>query len=291
VGVNKEALGLLALARSGGADFSRVATIGRQRLSAAPEYVDHFFRQRGRADLAEQLAAARGDGYCEPLLKIAFGAGVVQSIDASDYEKADIIHDMNTPIALPDRYSMVLDFGTLEHVFNVPVAFDNMAALAASNAHILHMLPSNNLVGHGFYQFSPEVFFQIYAPERGFTGTRVFGAPGGTPDIWYEIRSPRDLKQRVNITSRDQLHMMVLTQKTGDPVPLTQKPVQQSDYVDVWEQGEVAAKVDRQRSEPERIVRDLLNGLRQRRKVGRKDLTRSRKDIIRRPVRDLAPTF
>jgi hypothetical protein len=291
VGVNKEALGLLALARASGADFSRVVTIGRHRLSAAPEYVDHFFRQRGRADLAMQLAANQGDGYCEPLLKIAFGAGVIQSIDASSYENADIIHDMNTPIEAAERYSIVGDFGTLEHVFNVPVAFDNMAKLAAPNAYILHMLPSNNFVGHGFYQFSPELFFQIYSPERGYTGTRVFGAPGSTPDIWYEIRAPRDLKSRVNITSRDQLHMMVMTQKTGDPVPLVQKPVQQSDYMDIWDQGEEKLKTTRRRGEVERVVRDALNGLRQRRKVGRKDLTRARSDIIRRPVRDLAPTF
>jgi hypothetical protein len=154
VGVNKGALGLLAQARASGADFSRVATIGRYRLSATMDYVEQFLRERGRADLAEKLAAEPGDGYCEPLLKIAFGAGVVQSIDASSYENADIIHDMNTPIDRPERYSMVLDFGTLEHVFNVPVAFDNLAMLAAPSAHILHLLPSNNFVGHRFYQFS-----------------------------------------------------------------------------------------------------------------------------------------
>ncbi len=291
MGVSQEALGLLALARTSGADFSRVVTIGRQRLSAAPEYVDHFFRQRGRADLADKLAAAPGDGYCEQLLKIAFGAALVQSIDASAYENADIIHDMNTPIAPGELYSIVGDFGTLEHVFNVPVAFDNMARLAAPNAHILHMLPSNNFVGHGFYQFSPELFFQIYSTERGYAGTRVFGAPGSTPDIWYEIRSPRDLKSRVNITSRDQLHLMVLTQKTGEPAPLVERPVQQSDYVEIWDKGEEKVKTERRRSEVERIVRDALNGVRQLRKVARKDLTRPRSDIVRRSVLDLSPTF
>lgn len=291
MGVNKGALGLLALARANGADFSRVATIGRYRLSATMDYVEQFLRERRRADLAEKLAAAPGDGYCEPLLKIAFGAGVVQSIDASSYENADIIHDMNTPIDRPERYSMVLDFGTLEHVFNVPVAFDNLAKLAAPNAHILHMLPSNNFVGHGFYQFSPELFFQIYSPERGFSGTRVFGAPGGTPELWYEVKSPRELRKRVDITSRDQLNILVMTQKTGEPAPLVQKPVQQSDYVEVWDKGEAVVKVERRRGAFERSVRDALNGVRARRKVGRKDLTRARSDIIRRPVRELVPTF
>lgn len=291
MGVNREALGLLALARASGADFSRVVTIGRHRLDAGPEYVDEFFRLRRRPDLAEKLAAVSGDGYCEPLLKIAFGADVVQSIDASNYEEAEIIHDMNAPIDGGGEYSLVGDFGTLEHVFNVPVAFDNIAKLAAPNAHILHMLPSNNFVGHGFYQFSPELFFQIYSPERGYSGTRVFGAPGSTPDVWYEIRSPRQLKARVNITSRDQLHLMVLTQKTGEPVPLVHKPVQQSDYLETWAQGKEKIKTRRRRGALEHGVRDALNGVRARRKAARKDLTRTRSDIIRRPVRELVPTF
>ena len=215
----------------------------------------------------------------------------MHSIDASDYEHADIIHDMNTPIEPAERYTMVLDFGTLEHVFNVPVAFDNLAKLAAPNAHILHMLPSNNFVGHGFYQFSPEFFFQIYAPERGYANTRVFAAPGGTPDLWYEVRSPRELHKRVNITTGDQLHLLAISQKTGEPTPLVQHPVQQSDYVEVWRAGELDDKMKRERGDFERAVRDVLWPIRQKRKVGRKKLTRARGDIIRHSVRELVPTF
>ncbi|QGZ94652.1 methyltransferase domain-containing protein [Terricaulis silvestris] len=291
MGVSKEALGLLGLARVSGADFSRVITIGRQRLDVEMPFVEQFFRDRGRGDLATQLAGTPGDGYCESLLKIAFGAGVIQSIDASDYEHADIIHDMNTPITIPERYSLVADFGTIEHVFNVPVALDNVAMLARPGAFILHMLPSNNFVGHGFYQFSPELFFQVYAAERGFDGTRVFVAPGGTPDLWYEVRSPKELGRRVDITSRDQLHVMVLTRKIGESVSLTQRPVQQSDYVETWNKGASKAKVKRLRSGFERHVRDAFSGVRQQRKVDRKDLRRSRGDLVPRPLRNLVPNF
>jgi hypothetical protein len=70
-----------------------------------------------------------------------------------------------------------------------------------------------------------------------------------------------------------------------------QKPVQQSDHVEIWDKGEEVVKVERRRGAFERSVRDALNGVRAQRKVGRKDLTRTRSDIIRRPVRELAPTF
>lgn len=292
MGVSKEAFGLLALARVSGADFSRVIQIGRHTLDAkVSASIEQFLIERGRGDIAKELAAAPKDGYCEPLLKIAFGAAVVQSVDASGYEHADIIHDMNVPMSVAEPYSLVIDFGTLEHVFNIPVAFDNVAKLAANGAYILHMLPSNNFVGHGFYQFSPELFFQIYAPERGYSGTRVFEAPGGSPDLWYEVRSPRELRRRVDITSRDQVHVMVIMQRTGDPTPLTQTPVQQSDYLETWNRGTLSGRREKRRSQFERAVRDVLNGARHARKVGRKDLRRARSDLTPRAMRELVPTF
>lgn len=291
MGLNVTSLELMALARASGADFSRIVTIGRHKIHTSVDALERFFRQRGRDDLAAGIAAELGDGYCEPLLKSAFGAAVVDSIDASDYEQARIIHDMNTPMAPAELYSVVLDFGTLEHVFNVPVAFDNVARLCAPGAHILHMLPSNNLVGHGFYQFSPEFFFQIYAPERGYAGTRVFVSRGGNPDIWYEVRAPREVQARVDITSRDQLHILVLTQKIGDPVPLTERAVQQSDYVALWNKPPRRPSTQRRRGALESIVRDVLNGLRHRRKVARKSVANARADMTAHRVSVLTANF
>jgi len=291
MGISPAALNLLALARSSGADFSRVVTLGRQRMEMPAEEVEDFFRKRNRPDLAQRVGAEWGDGYCEPLLKSAFGSSIVHSVDASDYERATIIHDFNTPIRPAERYSVVLDFGTLEHVFNVPMAFDNAARLTAIGGHILHVLPGNNRAGHGFYQFSPEFFHQVYAPERGFEGTRVFAAGGGSPDVWYEIGAPRTLKRRVNLTSREQLNMLVITRMTGESAPLIERPVQQSDYVELW-QAERSGKAERGRRNPiERSLRAAFNSLRHGRKVAKQDFSASRSDLTRLRVADLTATF
>lgn len=291
MGLDAAGLALMALARGSGADFSRVITIGRQRLNVSQPDLQKFFRQRGRPDLAARVAAEPGDGYCEHLLKTAFGAEEVESIDASDYEQAVIVHDMNAPLAPAKRYSLVLDFGTLEHVFNVPVAFDNVAALCADGAHILHVLPCNNLSGHGFYQFSPELFFQIYSKERGYAGTRVFVAPGGAPETWYEVRPPCELGARVNLTSRDQLYQLVLTQKVGAPTPLTQRPVQQSDYVQLWAKEPRRAARLRTPWPGERMLKSWFVGLRHRRKVALRDIAARRADLTPRQVLSLSPEF
>jgi hypothetical protein len=291
MGVSAAGLALMALARAGGADFSRVVTIGRQGVHISSEDLQTFFRLRGRDDIARRIALEPGDGYCEHLLKVAFAASEVESVDASGYEQAVIVHDMNTPMAPVKRYSVVLDFGTLEHVFNVPVAFDNVAALCAEGGHVLHVLPCNNLSGHGFYQFSPGLFFQIYSPARGYETTRVFAAPDAKPDTWYEVHAPSERGARVNLTSKDQLYLLVLTRKTGHPVPLVQAPVQQSDYVHRWMQEPTPSRAARRRSQVERLISTLFQVVRHRRKVARRDIEAPRPDITPRQVLALTPQF
>jgi hypothetical protein len=291
MGLNASGLGLMALARAEGADFGRVVTIGRQQLTIGMGELEDFFRKRGRDDIAARVAAEASDGYCETVIRSAFDAETVHSVDASDYEQASVVHDMNTPMEPKEQYSVVLDFGTLEHVLNVPVAFDNVTKLCAKGGRIMHMLPSNNCSGHGFYQFSPEFFFQIYSEARGFTGTRVFAAPMGSPEVWYEVRAPHTLKSRVNITSRDELYLLVLTQKTGEPQSLTQCPVQQSDYMQLWAAEDSAPKGQRKRSAVEQWARSLTNSVRHRRKMARRDATSARADMIRHRVFELTRNF
>jgi hypothetical protein len=281
----------MALARKSGADFSRVITIGRQQLTIGAGELEEFFRARGRDDIAARVASDASDGYCETVIRAAFGAETIHSVDASNYEKASLVHDMNTPLGAHEQYSVVLDLGTLEHVFNVPVGFDNAAALCARGGYIMHMLPSNNCSGHGFYQFSPEFFFQIYSEARGFAGTRVFAAPMGSQEVWYEVRAPHTLKSRVNVTSRDELYLLVLTQKVGDPKPLAQCPVQQSDYEQLWAAENQKPKAQRRRNQIEQWARTLTNGLRHRKKMASRDATSPRADMVRHRVLDLTRRF
>src|SRR5258708_36741284 len=57
----------------------------------------------------------------------ALGAKSVDAVDASDFEGATIIQDLNAPLAahLHSHFDAVIDGGTLEHVFNLPMAFKN----------------------------------------------------------------------------------------------------------------------------------------------------------------------
>jgi len=51
-------------------------------------------------------------------------------------------------------------------IFNVPEVLKNFFRLAADKGVVIHILPSNNLVDHGFYMFSPTLFQDYYSANR-----------------------------------------------------------------------------------------------------------------------------
>lgn len=56
----------------------------------------------------------------------------------------------------------------MEHCFNPPQVMMNAVALAKAGGIVIHHVPTNNWVDHGFYQFSPTLFFDFYG-ANGFT--------------------------------------------------------------------------------------------------------------------------
>ena len=99
------------------------------------------------------------------------GFGDVQSMDVSDYEHATQIFDLNNP-DLPEElvgaFDVVLDGGTLEHVFHVPNVLRSIVRMLKPGGRVIHMAPSSNHMDHGFYMFSPTLFADYYA-ANGFS--------------------------------------------------------------------------------------------------------------------------
>ena len=149
--IDVHGLNFLAFAKANKVNFSTVLTLGRQAIQVSEPDLRYFLNLMGRKDLVNKLLhSGPGDAYCENLLKLAFDANTVDSIDASNYEAATIVHDMNMPLTWNKKYSLVIDFGCLEHIFNVPVALDNITSRCEVDGHILHVSPGNNLCGHGY---------------------------------------------------------------------------------------------------------------------------------------------
>ena len=239
MGIDLHNLNFLAHAKRNGVRFERTLAIGRQSISIDDwelEAYRHFHRlpHLDRKSGSVDPSAGRS-AYFEPLLKEWFGACTTDSVDASPYEGATLIHDMNESWAkegkvrqLQGSYDAVLDFGCLEHVFDFPTAWRNCVDMCRVGGHILHALPANNLSGHGFYQFSPELFFNLYKPQRGFEVRELVFAIKDDVLHWWRVADPMGVKRRVNLRNSHEVYMLVLARKTRETTVLS--PPQQSDY-------------------------------------------------------------
>lgn len=230
MGIDIHNLNFLAHAQDRGVRFERTLAIGRQALFVEDADLETHRRRRGLAALVEP--AATGPRYFEPLMQQWLGATVADAVDASPYENARLIHDMNLPwpadSAERGGFDAVLDFGCLEHVFNFPVAWRNCVDLCRVGGHLLHSLPANNLSGHGFYQFSPELFFNLYQPANGFELLDLFFAVKADSGCWWRVANPGVVKRRVNLRNGHEVYMLVLAKKLREPGVLAAP--QQSDY-------------------------------------------------------------
>jgi hypothetical protein len=97
------------------------------------------------------------------------GYSDVDTLDLFPDETPDIVADLNVPLPpqLWNRYDLVADSGTTEHCFNIKELLSNAVRALKVGGLVLHILPISGWLGHGFYQFSPDVFVAFYG-KNGF---------------------------------------------------------------------------------------------------------------------------
>lgn len=212
MGFNKQDLRFLREQRGSMGSFVSALTIGNLQLDGVKEHrdVESVFR--------------------------AMGATRFETMDASSYEGAHICHDLNTPLAAGhSQYDVVYDGGTLEHVFNFPVAMANLMKVTALNGSLIIHTVANNFCGHGFYQFSPELLMRCLSVTRGFHVKRMVLFRTGPWPKWREV-TWRDLYRgkRLELCSLLPMHMIVHAQKI-DEREIDWSGLQQGNYAKAWD--------------------------------------------------------
>lgn len=137
----------------------------------------------------------------------------MKSVDASGYEGADFVIDLGVSQTGLPEFDLVIDFGSLEHIFDVGAALRNVIALCRPGGRIAHVLPANNLAGHGFWQFSADLFFELYSTENGFDETEVYYASAIDETVWYRTRRSRP-GERFEFVSLEPISVVCITRKT-----------------------------------------------------------------------------
>ena len=254
-------------ARRRGVSFTRTMTLGRQRLYVRPAELRQLaetFRPELRDGVGDLQHGDLADGFLRRFLEVGF----LQALDHSDYEGAAIVQDLNEPIpaALHGSFDAVIDSGTLEHVFNFPAAIANAMNLVKPGGSLFVGSPANNMCGHGFYQFSPELFFRVFDPANGFTLQRMVlvthpfpGAELSPRQTWYDVTDPAAAGTRAPLMTSTPAFLMVEARRTSAE-PIILKAPQQSDYVARWS-ADGQPRGSASRSAMKRVFRILPEGM------------------------------
>jgi hypothetical protein len=89
-------------------------------------------------------------------------------LDAIDLSGTDhaMRYDLNEPVHLEKTYDVVMNLGTAEHVFNVYQFFKTVHDLTAPGGLMIHVMPFNGWVDHGFYNFQPTFHCDLAAANQ-----------------------------------------------------------------------------------------------------------------------------
>jgi hypothetical protein len=93
---------------------------------------------------------------------------------------------------------------------------------------ILHISPSNNFCGHGFYQFSPELFHTYYNIQNNFKDTEIYLAKVYDSNKWFKINEENfNNDTRINIITDEETFILCKTIKNKQ---LEKDIILQGDY-------------------------------------------------------------
>jgi hypothetical protein len=151
----------------------RVLELGRMSIFVTDAELAAWAREQGvelaavdRVELSHDPRLAELGCLSDVTFFRRLGFSEVTSMDVSDWEKPDLVWDLNRPIpeGWKGRYDCVFESGTIQHVFHLPNVLANVHDLLAEGGRVVHgMAPSHNHVDHGFYMFSPTLFWDYWS--------------------------------------------------------------------------------------------------------------------------------
>ena len=121
----------------------KLLILGRQTIAMSPEQLVELLLQEKFSLSEDKLSKigtssdkktryGKGTGYVsDQVFFDLFRISELNIMDISDYEEADIIHDMNKPIpeSLKNQFDLIIDGGTFDHLVDIRVAFENIVKI------------------------------------------------------------------------------------------------------------------------------------------------------------------
>lgn len=178
MGINSSAVKVLVKESQARKFQGTILTLGKQDIFINESELIDIYKEysyeypkeaSGVVKLSRKPELAKSSLISDDFLFSTLGFDFIRSSDASDYEGADLIVDLNSneiPEELNEKFDVIFDGGTFEHVFHIPNAFNNIFKMLKPGGRIIHIAPSSNHIDHGFYMFSPTLFWDYYNANK-----------------------------------------------------------------------------------------------------------------------------
>ena len=219
--------------------------LGRQgfHIPAQSRTLAQSILQRYDAKASLDAIQPEGAPWAEGLFRY-LGSTSLSALDASAFEGADIVHDMNLPVPqhLHEAFDTLFDGGTIEHIFDIPAVLRNVRTMLRPGGLFLSVNAANNQLGHGLYQFSPELMWRAFGPGNGFTVEAMYLAPMGPEPSLIEAPDPQAAERRLEIGSTSSpTYLVFAARRTRASLEATS--VYQSDYASAWDRASPSARI------------------------------------------------
>jgi len=162
------------------------------------------------------------------------GADKVDSMDYSDFEQASIVHDLNNPVPkeLENKFDFIYDGGTIEHIYDVKTVMENIKKMLKLNGIFAGLAVGNNSLGHGFYQFSPELYRTVFSEEAGYQIHSLQLIENTDIPNFIDLPTPPKGERQEMRTKDVPIYVCFIIEKIKEVSDT--KNFQQSDYLKNW---------------------------------------------------------
>ena len=149
-------------------------TISRQTVGMTPDYARRLVTSTGVLVRPEATVSLDDKTLGHPMtganfisddsFYALFTAAKLSILDVSDYEGADVIHDMNLPIGpeLENRFDFVLCGSCLDNIFDPVTSMRNLARLVKPGGRIF-LFEWGNSYATAYLRYTPEWFLDFFA--------------------------------------------------------------------------------------------------------------------------------
>ncbi|NQV00086.1 MAG: class I SAM-dependent methyltransferase, partial [Parcubacteria group bacterium] len=146
----------------------------------------------------------------------------IGNMDVSDYEGAEIIHDLNKPIPkkFEGKFDFIIDGGTFDHLFDLRTAFKNVTKMLKKNGRIFQWNAASNYVGSVYISLSPDIFYDFYVLNQFMDCKAWIAVSYGSKWNFYEFNGAHE---PYRLKSKRRIMTVVLAEKgantTLDKIP------------------------------------------------------------------------